>query len=43
VDYVLSKRGQAVLANRAFLYSVRSDVAGETTAFNLQQALGNSI
>jgi iron(III) transport system substrate-binding protein len=43
VDYVLSRRGQAVIANRAYLYSVRSDVAGETTAASLQSALGASL
>jgi iron(III) transport system substrate-binding protein len=43
VDYVLSTRGQSVIANRAFLYSVRSDVIGENTATNLERALGDSI
>lgn len=43
VDYVLSARGQSLIANRAFLYSVRSDVIGEHTQANLQRALGDSI
>jgi iron(III) transport system substrate-binding protein len=43
VDYVLSRRGQAVIANRAYLYSVRSDVDGESTASNLQRALGDRL
>jgi iron(III) transport system substrate-binding protein len=43
LDYVLSKRGQTVIANRARLYSIRNDVEGETTASSLKQALGDSI
>jgi iron(III) transport system substrate-binding protein len=43
VDYVLSKRGQTVIANRALLYSIRNDVEGETTASSLKAALGNSV
>jgi iron(III) transport system substrate-binding protein len=43
VDYVLSKRGQTVIANQARLFAVRDDVAGETTAARLTQALGTSI
>ncbi|MEP6873871.1 MAG: ABC transporter substrate-binding protein [Burkholderiales bacterium] len=43
VDYVLSKRGQTVIANQAGLYSVRVDVSGDTTAAGLTQALGPSI
>lgn len=43
VDYVLSKRGQAVLANRANLFSLRSDVEGENTAAALATALGGSL
>jgi iron(III) transport system substrate-binding protein len=43
LDYLLSKRGQTVIANRAQLYSIRTDVEGEATASNLQKALGDSI
>ena len=43
VDYVLSKRGQTVIANQAGLYSVRVDVSGDTTAAGLTQTLGPSI
>jgi iron(III) transport system substrate-binding protein len=43
VDYVLSKRGQTVIANSARLFAVRSDVDGETTAARLVQTLGASI
>lgn len=31
LDYLLSKRGQTVIANQAELYSLRSDVEGEST------------
>ena len=43
LDYLLSKRGQTVIANRARLYSIRTDVEGEATASSLKQALGDSI
>jgi iron(III) transport system substrate-binding protein len=43
VDYMLSKRGQTVIANQAGLYSVRSDVSGDTTAAGLAQTLGPSM
>ena len=43
VDYILSRRGQTVIANQSHLYAVRSDVEGETTAARLTQALGASI
>lgn len=42
VDYLLSKRGQTVIANSARLYAVRDDVAGESTAARLKQTLGAS-
>ena len=32
LDYLLSQRGQSVIASRADLYAIRSDVPGETTA-----------
>ena len=43
LDYVLSRRGQTVIANRATLYAVRGDVDGETTAARLTRSLGASI
>lgn len=42
VDYMLSKRGQTIIANGSRLYAVRADVEGETTAAQLQQTLGAS-
>jgi iron(III) transport system substrate-binding protein len=43
VDYLLSRRGQMVVANKAGLYAVRADVNGETTAARLTQTLGASM
>jgi iron(III) transport system substrate-binding protein len=43
VDYILSKRGQTVIANNARLFAVRGDVEGETTASSLARTLGTSI
>lgn len=43
LDYILSKRGQTVLANQSDLYSLRSDVEGETTAAKLNKILGDSL
>jgi iron(III) transport system substrate-binding protein len=43
VDYVLSKRGQTALANRATLFSLRGDVEGENSAGALTKALGQSL
>ena len=43
VDYLLSKRGQTVLANRANLFSLRGDVEGEDTVGALTKALGQSL
>jgi iron(III) transport system substrate-binding protein len=42
VDYLLSKRGQTVLANRANLFSVRADVDGVNSAAVLTKMLGQS-
>lgn len=42
VDYLLSKRGQTVLANRANLFSVRTDVDGVNSAAALTKTLGQS-
>jgi len=40
VDYVLSRRGQAILAERSRLFSIRPDVTGEFTAATLAASLG---
>lgn len=42
VDYLLSKRGQTVLANRANLFSLRTDVDGANSAAALTKTLGQS-
>jgi iron(III) transport system substrate-binding protein len=43
VDYMLSRRGQTLMAQRAGLYAVRSDVGGDTTAARLVTQLGASM
>jgi len=43
LDYILSKRGQEILANKSDLHSLRDDVTGEATAAGLKKILGNSI
>ena len=43
VDYVLSRRGQTVIADHARLYAVRSDVEGDRNAASLRSALGGSM
>jgi iron(III) transport system substrate-binding protein len=40
LDYILSHRGQEILANRCGLFSIRTDVEGEHTAAALAQRLG---
>ena len=43
LDYVLSKRGQDIVANQSDLGSIRSDVSGEMTAAGLSKTLGTSL
>ena len=43
LDFVLSKKGQEVIANKADLYAIRPDVEGETTASGLKQQLGDAL
>jgi iron(III) transport system substrate-binding protein len=43
LDYILSKRGQTIIANQSELGSIRSDVQGEMTASGYQKQLGNQI
>jgi iron(III) transport system substrate-binding protein len=42
VDFVLSRRGQTVIAERSRLFSIRADVSGEFTAAALTRTLGAS-
>ena len=39
LDYLLSKRGQEIVANKADLYSLRSDVEGEATLKRVTQLI----
>ena len=41
LDYILSKRGQEIIANKADLYSLRSDVDGEATIKSVTQLIGD--
>jgi iron(III) transport system substrate-binding protein len=41
LDYLLSKRGQNIIANQADLYSLRSDVEGEATLKAVEKAIGD--
>jgi iron(III) transport system substrate-binding protein len=43
VDYLLSRRGQTLLANQANLFSIRADVDGETSMAGLTRQLGDSL
>ena len=42
VDFILSRRGQTIIAERSRLFSIRSDVSGEFTAAALMRTLGAS-
>jgi iron(III) transport system substrate-binding protein len=42
LDFVLSRRGQEVLAQRSRFFSIRPDVVGEFTAATLARTLGAS-
>lgn len=42
-DYLLSKRGQTLLANQTDLFAIRADVTGETSMAGLTRQLGNSL
>lgn len=39
-DYILSKRGQTVIANDSKLFAIRADVIGETTSAELIKEIG---
>ncbi len=43
LDYLLSKRGQGIMANKSLIYSIRSDVDGVATAANLNKELGKAL
>ncbi len=43
LDFVLSKKGQEIIANKADLYAIRTDVEGETTASGLKKQLGDAL
>jgi iron(III) transport system substrate-binding protein len=42
VDFMLSRRGQSIIAERSRLFSIRTDVSGEFTAATLMRTLGPS-
>jgi iron(III) transport system substrate-binding protein len=39
-DYMLSQRGQTIIANASKLYAIRADVTGETTSSDLIKQIG---
>ena len=43
LDYLLSRRGQQLAGQQSRLFSIRTDVQGETTATGLSAILGKSI
>lgn len=43
LDYILSKRGQSIIANESQLFSIRADVAGETTFAALTSQYGGVL
>src|SRR5574341_773811 len=43
LDYLLSKRGQNLMANQSLLHSLRSDVEGPATAAALSKELGDKL
>jgi iron(III) transport system substrate-binding protein len=40
IDYILSQRGQTVIANDSKLFAIRADVKGETTSAELTKLIG---
>ncbi len=40
IDYMLSQRGQTIIANDSKLYAIRADVKGETTSAELIKIIG---
>ena len=43
IDYLLSKRGQNIIANEAQLFAIRSDVTGPSTLSELTKQLGTAL
>jgi len=43
LDYILSKRGQTIVANQAELGSIRADVEGDQTLAGLTKTLGATL
>lgn len=43
LDFVLSKKGQEIIASKADLYAIRPDVEGDTTASGLRKQLGDAL
>ncbi|MFL9924228.1 ABC transporter substrate-binding protein [Herbaspirillum lusitanum] len=43
LDYILSKRGQTIIANDAQLFAIRGDVTGATTSAELNKQLGAAL
>src|SRR5574343_572903 len=43
LDFVLSKKGQEIIASKADLYAIRPDVEGATTASGLKAQLGDAL
>jgi iron(III) transport system substrate-binding protein len=43
LDYLLSRRGQTLLAQRAEMFAIRGDVAGDLTSSKLRETLGASM
>ncbi len=41
LDYILSKRGQTIIANQADLYTLRADIDGEATAKRVGELIGD--
>lgn len=41
-DYILSNRGQQIISDKADLFSIRSDIKGETTMATLSKQLGKA-
>ena len=41
--FILSKRGQTIIANQSELGSIRADVEGELTVQSLTKTLGNAL
>ncbi len=43
LDFLLSQRGQGIMANRSLIYSIRHDVEGQATAANLTKEMGKAL